>query len=370
MEIMANRLDRLYQRHQTEYEEKAVEVLRSGFYILGNETAQFEKEFAAYLGGGFVAGVGCGLDALSISLHLLGIGPGDEVIVQGNTFIATALAVSHNGAVPVFAEPEDGFCLTRSGIEKAITEKTKAVIVTHLYGMATPMEPIVSLCRERGLRLIEDAAQSHGASWQGRMAGTFGDAGCFSFYPTKNLGAFGDGGAVFVKDPALYEAVRTYRNYGSEKRYRNAMAGVNSRLDELQAGLLRVKLRHLEELTEEKRALAEGYSRGIHNPFISLPCPAPDTVCVWHQYVVRCDTRDGLAAYLLKRGIHTDIHYPIPPHLSEAFRFLGKKKGDLPLTERLADTVLSLPIYAGMTKEEQDFVIRALNDYRPIPPEG
>lgn len=365
MQISANRLDRLFQRHQAEYEQKAVEVLRSGYYILGEQTDRFEKAFADYLGGGFVVGVGCGLDALAISMHLLGIGPGDEVIVQGNTFIAAVLAIIHNGATPVFAEPEENFWLTRESVERKITAKTKAVIVTHLYGMATPMAPILSLCRSRHLTVIEDAAQAHGAEYHGQKVGTFGDAGCFSFYPTKNLGAFGDGGAIFVKDPGLAETARTYRNYGSEKRYHNSLIGVNSRLDEMQAAFLSVRLRHLEELTKEKADAAAYYTQNIDNPFIALPAPAPDTACVWHQYVVRCETRDALAAYLLKKGIHTDIHYPVPPHLTQACRFLKMKPGDLPITERLADTVLSLPIYLGITKEEQDVVIRAINDYRP-----
>lgn len=365
MQIPANRLDRVYRQHQAEYESKALEVLRSGYYILGEETARFEQAFADYLGGGFVVGVGCGLDALTISMHLLGIGCGDEVIVQGNTFIAAVLAIIHNGATPVFAEPDDGFCLSPESIERKITPKTKAVIVTHLYGMVTPMEPILSLCRSRRLMVIEDAAQAHGAEYRGQKAGTFGDAGCFSFYPTKNLGAFGDAGAVFVRDPALAEAIRTYRNYGSEKRYHNAMTGVNSRLDEMQAGFLNVRLRHLEELTQQKAAAAAYYSRYIANPLITLPVPAPETACVWHQYVIRCDTRDDLAAWLLTKGIHTDIHYPVPPHLTEACRFLQMKRGDLPVTERLTDTVLSLPLFFGITKEEQDAVILALNDYRP-----
>ena len=362
---MCNRLDRTFAMHQREYEEKAVEVLRSGYYIQGKETLAFETEFADYLGGGYVEGVACGLDAIRIALRLLGVGPGEEVIVQANTYIAGVLAILQNGATPVFADADDGFCFSARSIETAITKKTKAVLVTHLYGMMTPMEPIVSLCRERGLLLIEDAAQAHGAEYRGQKAGTFGDAGCFSFYPTKNLGCFGDGGAIFVKDPALAKQINIYKNYGSEKKYRNAMVGVNSRLDELQAGLLRVRLRHLEEITALKTEAAAYYAANIRNPAVALPCPAPETRCVWHQYVIRCETRDELAAHLREREIQTDIHYPIPPHLSEACRSLGKNEGDLPLAEQLAKTVLSLPLYVGITRAEQDQVIRALNDYRP-----
>lgn len=365
MQIVSNRLDRAFAMHQREYEEKALEVLRSGYYVQGKETELFEREFAAYLDGGYAVGVGCGLDAIRIALHLLGVGGGDEVILQGNTFIAAALAVLQTGATPVFAEPGEKFWLTAGSVEKEITDRTKAVIVTHLYGMTTPMEPIAALCRKKGLLLIEDAAQAHGAAYRGQKAGTVGDAGCFSFYPTKNLGGFGDGGAVFTKDPALAKAVAVYRNYGSEKKYCNTMPGVNSRLDELQAGLLRVRLRHMEELTALKTEAAAYYAANIHNPLVILPVPAPETVCVWHQYVIRCETRDALAAHLRERDVFPDVHYPVPPHLSEALRFLGGKKGDRPVTEHLADTVLSLPLYVGITREEQDEVIRALNDYRP-----
>ena len=277
MQIPCNRLDRLFAMHQAEYEEKAVEVLRSGYYIMGQETKSFEREFAAFLGGGYVAGVGCGLDAIRIALHVLGVGAGDEVVIQGNTFIAAVLAILQNGATPVFAEPDDGFGLSADSIEKALTQRTKAVIVTHLYGMVTPMAPIVSLCRERRLLLLEDAAQAHGAADGKKKAGTFGDAGCFSFYPTKNLGGFGDGGAVFVNDPALAEKIQIYKNYGSEKKYRYTVAGVNSRLDELQAGLLRVRLNHLDEINAGKAAAAEYYTAGITNPYVVKPVPAAGT---------------------------------------------------------------------------------------------
>ncbi|MBQ6066650.1 MAG: DegT/DnrJ/EryC1/StrS family aminotransferase [Clostridia bacterium] len=366
MQIACNRLDRLFAMHQTEYEKKAVEVLRSGYYIMGKETAAFEREFAAFLGGGFVIGVGCGLDAIRIALHVLGVGAGDEVVIQGNTFIAAVLAILQNGATPVFAEPDDGFSLFAGSIKKVLTEKTKAVIVTHLYGMMTPMAPIVALCRERGLLLLEDAAQAHGAADGGKKAGTFGDAGCFSFYPTKNLGGFGDGGAIFVRDPVLAQTMQTYKNYGSDHKYHYAMAGINSRLDEMQAGLLRVRLRHLDEINADKAAAADHYTANLQNPYVVKPVPAKGTDCVWHQYVIRCETRDELAAHLREKGISTDIHYPVPPHLSDACRFLGVKKGDLPLTERLAETVLSLPLYVGISREEQDEVIRAINGYRPV----
>lgn len=364
MQIPANRLDLTFQRHRAEYEEKALAVLRSGWYVLGEENSAFEREFSAFLGGGYIVGVGCGLDALTIALHVLGIGPGDEVVVQANTFIATVLAVTRNGAIPVFSEPDDRFAMDPEQVEKKITHRTKAVLVTHLYGMMTPMEGIRSVCDRHGLRLVEDCAQAHGCAWKGKKAGLFGDAGCFSFYPTKNLGAFGDGGAVAVRDEKLAQRIRSYRNYGSDRPYHNAEAGVNSRLDELQAGLLRVRLSHLEEYNREKRTIAERYLQEIRNPEILLPKQAEGAENVWHQFVIRCDQRDALRACLQEKGIGTAIHYPVPPHLSEAYRSLGLKKGALPVAEKLADTVLSLPSYFGLTREEQTCVIHALNTFR------
>ena len=363
MQIPANRLDLAFCMHQQEYEQKALEVLRSGFYLMGRELAAFESEFAAFTGGQYCVGLASGLDALWIAFRLLGIGVGDEVIVQGNTYIASVMGITINGATPVFAEPNERFGIDADRIEALITPRTKAILVTHLYGMMTPMNKITQICRTHGLKLVEDCAQAHGASYAGRMAGTFGDVGCFSFYPTKNLGCFGDGGAVIVKDAALAEAFRVFRNYGSEKKYCNSVVGANSRLDELQAGLLRVRLRYMEELTAEKSRLARRYAQGIRNAQIRLPEPAADTVNVWHQYVIRCERRQALIDNLRAKGIGTQIHYPIPPHLSQAYRYLGLRRGSLPVTEHLADTVLSLPIYFGMTQKEQDYVIRALNAF-------
>ncbi len=364
MTIMQNRMDRGFFMYQEEFEAKALEVLRSGWYVLGKEVSAFEEEFARFTGAKACVGLASGLDALWIAFRLLGIGAGDEVIVQGNTYIASVMGITINGATPVFAEPDESFGMDPDGLERLITDRTKAVLVTHLYGMASRMDRITSICERYGLKLVEDCAQSHGARFQGRMTGTFGNVGCFSFYPSKNLGAFGDAGAIVTDDEALADAFRVFRNYGSEKRYYNRVVGANSRLDELQAGLLRVRLRHLEELTEEKRRLAARYSAEICNPLIRLPELAPGATGVWHQYVIRCGERDRLIAYLKERGIGTIIHYPIPPHLSEAYRELGHREGFLPVTERLARTVLSLPIYNGMTEDEQTFVIEAINAFR------
>ena len=363
MRIMPNRMDRGFFKYQDEFEQKALEVLRSGWYVLGNEVSFFEKEFAEYTGAKYCVGLANGLDALWIAFKTLGIGVGDEVIVQGNTYIASVMGITINGATPVFVEPDEYYGINADEIEEKITEKTKAVLAVHLYGMASKMDKIVQLCKKYDLRLVEDCAQSHGACYDGKMTGTFGDIGCFSFYPSKNLGAFGDGGAVIVDDEELAEKIRVFRNYGSEKRYYNMVVGANSRLDEIQAGLLRIRLRHIKELTDEKVGIAGQYTAGINNPKIKLPIVADNATCVWHQYVIRCDERGRLIEYLDQKGIGTIIHYPIPPHLSEAYRYLGHKEGFLPITEQFADTVLSLPMYNGMTEEEQNHVIEALNQF-------
>jgi len=363
MNIMPNRMDRGFYAYQQEFEQKALEVLRSGWYILGKEVSAFEQEFAEYTGAKHCVGLANGLDALWIAFRLLNIGKGDEVIVQGNTYIASVMGITMNGATPVFVEPDENYGIDVEKIESHITERTKAILVVHLYGMASRMDKIVELCKKYKLKLVEDCAQSHGACFNGQMTGTFGDVGCFSFYPSKNIGAFGDAGAVVVNDEKLANDFRVFRNYGSEKRYHNKVVGANSRLDELQAGMLRVRLNQIDEMTDEKIAIAKRYSEEIKNDKIILPKLAEDATCVWHQYVIRCEERDRLIDYLNNFGIGTIIHYPIPPHLAEAYKYLGHKEGFLPITEHYAKTVLSIPMYNGMTKEEQDFVIKAINEF-------
>lgn len=363
MKIMPNRMDRGFYRYQEEFEAKALEVLRSGWYVLGKEVKSFEEEFAAYTGAKYCVGLASGLDALWLAFRVLGIGLGDEVIVQGNTYIASVMGITINGATPVFVEPDDYYEIDPAKIEEKITNRTKAVLVVHLYGQATNMEPIVKLCRRRGLYLVEDCAQSHGACFQGKMTGTFGDIGCFSFYPSKNLGAFGDGGAIVTDDERIAADMRVLRNYGSEKRYYNKVVGTNSRLDEIQAGLLRVRLSHMDELTKEKQEIAKRYLAEIHNEKIRLPETIDGASHVYHQFVIRCRERDALIEYLNGLEIGTIIHYPIPPHLAEAYAYLGFKEGAFPITERLAKEVLSIPMYNGMTKEEQSYVIDALNAF-------
>lgn len=365
--IMPNRLDRGFLQYQKEFEDKAIEVLRSGYYILGKEVRGFEEEFADYLRGGeplYCVGLASGLDALWIAFRMLGIGAGDEVIVQGNAYIACVMGITINGATPVFVEPDEYYHIDPDRIEEKITERTRAILVVHLYGQASDMGRIMEIARKYDLRVVEDCAQSHGACFDGKMTGTFGDIGCFSFYPSKNLGAFGDGGAIVTGDEEIARKVRIFRNYGSEKRYHNEIVGANSRLDEMQAGLLRVRLSHLRELEEEKRRICGRYLNEIRNERILLPKLRANATHIWHQFVIRTHEREELIQYLDEKGIGTIIHYPIPPHLAEAYRYLGIRKGELPVTEAYADEVLSLPLYNGMTDDEQGYVIEALNAWK------
>jgi len=364
MKILANRMDLGFLQHQGEYESKALEVLRSGWYILGKELKEFEEKFAAYQEAEYCAGLASGLDALWIGCKMLGIGAGDEVIVQGNTYIASVMGITMNGATPVFVEPDQYYQIDADKIEEKITSRTKAIMVVHLYGHVTDMDKITAICTKHHLLLVEDCAQAHGASWKGKKVGTFGNIGCFSFYPTKNLGAFGDAGAVISNDRELIEKIKVFRNYGSEKHYYNRVVGANSRLDEIQAGLLNVRLKYMDEITDERKKLAERYQNEIHNSRVILPQERPGSNNVWHQYVIRVKNRNDIEEYLKEKEISTIIHYPIPPHLSEAYSSMGFKKGDFPITEEYADTVLSIPMYNGMTQSEQQYVIDMINQFR------
>lgn len=363
MKIMANRLDRGFEKYQKEFEDKAITILRSGWYVLGNEVLKFEEEFADYVGSKYCVGVASGLDALWMAFRILNIGKGDEVIVQGNTYIASVMGITINGATPIFVEPDEYYNIDASKIEEKITDNTKAILVVHLYGQACNMKEIMRIARKYNLRVVEDCAQSHGACFEDKMTGNFGDIGCFSFYPSKNLGAFGDAGAIVTNDLKIAEDFKLFRNYGSEKRYYNKVVGTNSRLDELQAGLLRIRLSHLNELKDERQKLCETYLERINNPSIILPTVRESASTVWHQFVIRCERRQELIDYLAKKDIGTIVHYPIAPHLSEAYAYLGLKKGDLPITELYADTVLSIPLYNGMTQEEQGYVIQVINSF-------
>lgn len=363
MKIMPNRLDRGYYLYQKEFEDKALEVLRSGWYVLGNEVKCFEEEYAQYVGSKNCVGVASGLDALYLAFRTLGIGEGDEVLVQGNTYIASVMGITMNGATPIFIEPNEFYNIDTARLEEKITERTKAILVVHLYGQASKMDDVMEIAHKYNLKVVEDCAQSHGAKYNGKTTGTFGDIGCFSFYPSKNLGGFGDGGCIVTDSDDIAKEVRILRNYGSEKRYYNKEIGVNSRLDELQAGLLRVRLKHLDILTKEREKIASVYLDKLKNEKIQLPEVQPGATSVWHQFVIRTECRTELIEHLNNKEVGTIIHYPIPPHLAEGYGYLGHKKGELPITESYADTVLSIPMYNGMTEEEQQYVIECMNAF-------
>ncbi|WP_303150574.1 DegT/DnrJ/EryC1/StrS aminotransferase family protein [uncultured Cloacibacillus sp.] len=364
MQIPFNTLKPGYEKYRDEYLEAATRVLDSGWYTLGRELESFEKEFAEWLGMKHCVGLNSGLDALILAVRALGIKVGDEVIVPANTYIASVLGITENGAAPVFVEPDQYYNIDPDKIEQAITKRTKAIIVVHLYGQACRMDKIMEIADKHNLPVIEDCAQSHGAAFKGQKTGTFGTISCFSFFPTKNMGAFGDGGAIATNDEEIAQKIRALRNYGSEKKYYNKYQGVNSRMDEIQAALLRVKLRHIEEITEERRAIAEAYLAGIKNPDITLPQIAEDASHVWHLFVVRTEKRDELQKYLADNGIGTQIHYPVPPHLAEAYKGLGYKASDFPITEGLAGTILSLPLFNGENVSHIDTLLQIINLYQ------
>ena len=362
--IMPNNLRRQYNLHADEYKKKACEVLDSGWYVLGKEVSAFEEEWAKYVGGKYCVGLASGLDALWISFRLLNISANDEVIVCANAYIACVMGITINGATPIFVEPDEYDNIDAEKIEEKITDKTKAILAVHLYGQSCDMTKIMSIAHKYNLKVVEDCAQSHGNHWQGQTVGTFGDVGCFSFYPSKGCGAFGDAGCIVTNNEDLAKKFRIFRNYGSEKRYHNTMVGSNSRLDELQAGLLRVKLSHLDDFNAERCRIAKRYYDGIKNPLINMPKIRPGADSTWHQFVIHTDKRDALQVYLKEQEIGTLIHYPIPPHLSEAYHYLGKKRGDYPIAEKYADEVLSLPMYNGMTDDEQQTVIDTINSFK------
>ena len=365
MRIPFNVLKPAFDAHAGEYEEAALRVLRSGWYILGPEVEAFEAEFADYIGASSCVGLNSGLDALTLALRALDIGPGDEVIVQANAYIASVLAIAACGATPVFVEPDALHGLDASLAEAAVTARTRAVMPVHLYGQPCDMDGIMGLAKRRGLAVVEDCAQSHGAEWRGRRTGALGTVGCFSFFPTKNLGAFGDAGAVVTDDEALADRIRVLRNYGSREKYVNEVEGVNSRLDEMQAAMLRVGLSHLDGFNAERMEAAALYDRLLSGVPVAAPRKRPGGTHVFHLYVIECDRRDAMREHLSSLGIGTAVHYPTPPHLSGAFARLGHGRGDFPAAERLADRVLSLPLYKGIGEDEIGAVCDAVASFRP-----
>lgn len=345
-----------------ELEAAASRVIRGGWYVLGQEVAAFEQEFAQYAGAKHCIGVANGLDALILSLEALELPKGSDVLVASNTYIATILAIVRAGHRPVLVEPELAtFNMDAALLTQAITPNTRAVCVTHLFGKTCRMDAIAAFATEHGLKIVEDCAQSHGARLGTQMTGTFGDAGCFSFYPTKNLGAVGDAGAIVTNDDALADRLRHLRNYGSKQKYVNRYVGVNSRLDEMQAALLRVKLPHLQAMTLHKRALAEAYFSGLPQ-WLSLPRRRDDEYDVFHIFGIRHPARDALRQYLLEHGVKTEVHYPIPPHRQEAMQ--GIIAGDFPLADELHNTELSLPISVGHSVSDIQQVTEIIRQFK------
>ena len=357
-------LYKINEQHRSEIDNAIKSALDSGWYILGKEVEKFENEFASFCGVKHAIGVANGLDALIISLKALDIGEGDEVIVPANTYIATILAITANNAVPILIEAEiDSYNIDTKKIEAAITPKTKAIMPVHLYGQACDMTAILEIAKKHNLKIVEDCAQAHGAVYNDKCVGSFGDCNGFSFYPGKNLGALGDGGMITTNDDEIAEKVRAIRNYGSLVKYENLYKGMNSRLDEIQAGILSVKLAYLEGDNEKRRQVANYYLKNIKNSAITLPkvMIGDEKSHVWHLFVIRCEKRDELKKYLLDSGVETVIHYPIPPHKQIAYKELENL--NFPISEQIHREVLSLPISSVMTDEDMQVIVKIINEY-------
>jgi dTDP-4-amino-4,6-dideoxygalactose transaminase len=345
----------------TEFQKSFDSVLNSGWYILGNQVKLFEEEFANYIGAKQCIGVASGLDALILSLKALDLPEGSEVLVPSNTYIATILAILHNNLKPVLVEPDiKTYNIDPYKLEASVSKNTKAILIVHLYGKTCKMDPIVDCCKKHNLYLIEDCAQSHGSTYKNKKSGTFGDMAAFSFYPTKNLGALGDAGAVVVNNPDFYSKIKSLRNYGSSKKYHNDYIGYNSRLDEMQAAFLRIKLKHLDRINQHKINLAQIYHSEIKKDFV-LPIVHEDFGDVFHIFNIRSLLRDKLKTYLLKNNIKTEIHYPVPPHKQKALAGLTGK--DYPIAEEIHNTTLSLPISFFHTEKDIQTVARMINSF-------
>ena len=357
-------LKRNYDLFANDYEDAILRTSRSGWYILGPELERFEKEFAAYLGVKHCIGLNSGTDALIFAVRALGIGSGDEVIVPAGTYIASVLGVTENGATPVYVDSTlDSLLVDVSKIESAITKRTKAILPVHLYGQSCDMDGVLAIAKKYNLQIIEDCAQCHGSKWNGRFAGTFGKLACFSFYPTKPLGAMGDAGAIVTNDDDLADKVRLLRNYGSRIKYHNESIGRNSRLDEMQAAILSTGLKHLDECNAIRIKIAERYLKCIHNDKVKLPYTEDKSTHVYHLFPVIVDDQEGFRRHLDDRKIKSQVHYPIPPYVADCYAHQGYKWEDFPNAAYIAKHEVSLPIYSGMPKEDLDAVINAVNDY-------
>ncbi len=355
-------LGAIHRKIEKEIEQACLRVIRSGHYIMGPELQSFETEFSSYCQVKYCLGVGNGLDALRLLLMAYDIGPGDEVLVPSNTFIATWLAVSQCGAIPVPIEPDaDSFNMSTDAIEAQISPNTKAIIPVHLYGQPADMDEIMHIADKNNLIVIEDAAQAQGAKYKGRMVCSLGHAAATSFYPGKNLGALGDAGAVLTNDSSIADKVRLLRNYGSTEKYRHDIVGFNSRLDEIQAAILRVKLKHLDSWNTRRRSISSLYQRLITNPIVQKPVSLNHLEHAWHLYVIRCNRRDDLQKFLARNGIQSLIHYPIPPHRQACYFSYAKEK--LPLAESMAEQILSLPISPSLEDDEIYYVAECINAF-------
>lgn len=362
MKIPFSTFERMHGALRTEMIQKFTEVYDKNWFIGGEECKKFDEEFSKWNGSKYAVGVATGLDAIYLALKALEVGEEDEVIVPSNTFIATALAVSYVGAKVVLVDPDPvTYNLSANGLEEAITEKTKAIIAVHLYGQTAEMDEIMKIASKHNLKVIEDCAQAHGATYKGKKAGTFGDVGCFSFYPGKNLGALGDGGAIITDSKELEEKIRALGNYGSVQKYHHVYKGTNSRLDEMQAGFLRIKLPHLEAWNTERNKVAQRYCAEITNPHIKLPVVGEHRTHIWHIFAVMCDNREKFQKYMKENGIDTAIHYPIA--ISDQGAYKEDYLKTLPIAEKIAAQEVSLPMFIGMTKEEVDYIIDVINKY-------
>ena len=343
------------------------EVLDSASFIMGPQVSAFEEAFARYAGSRYCVGVESGTAALKLAFEALGVGPSDEVIVPANTYIASAIAISATGAIPVLVDMDDAYLIDTAAIELAVTPRTKAILPVHLYGQAVPMQPILDVARAHGLRIVEDAAQAHGAYWQSRRVGSIGDVGCFSFYPGKNLGAYGDAGAIVTDDEAVYERVKLLRDFGQKKKYEHLVKGDNCRLDSIQAAVLNVKLRYIDEWNERRLANAKRYDALLAATGFPVPARLTDKGHVYHLYVTEVPDRAEVQARLAARGVASGIHYPIPIHLQPAYRELGRARGSYPKTEAAAERILSLPMYPELSDEQITYVVDSLAEaVRPL----
>jgi dTDP-4-amino-4,6-dideoxygalactose transaminase len=353
-----------YQHIKSEVDAAVQRVLESGQFILGKDVAEFEAAAAAYLGSKHALGCASGTDALQIAMMAFGIGPGDEVISTPFTFVATAETIAIIGAKPVYVDIDPKtYNIDPAAIRKAITPRTKAIIPVHLYGQSADMDAIMKIAREHGLRVIEDACQAIGATFEGKKTCTFGDVGCLSFFPSKNLGCFGDGGMIVADDPALMDRMRMIASHGSRERYYHEILGMNSRLDTLQAAILGVKIRHLDRWNAARRAAADRYNALLQGLPVTPPAIDPRCGHIFHQYTIRAQRRDGLATHLKERGIPHAIYYPVPLHLQKAFAMSGGKPGDFPVTEQAAREVISLPMHSELTEEQQGTIAQAIREF-------